>query len=80
MRRTRVIQNPTPQQVGPQKKPVTSADWARLMTNLLERCHRLGVNTTAMQAAYKAGKSEAYLRREGILTLNCIDREYPDRK
>ena len=50
------------------------------MDTLLERCHRLGVNTTAMQAAYQQGKAEAYLRRAGILTPNCIDREYPDLK
>jgi len=50
------------------------------MDKLLERCHRLGVRTTAMQAAYQQGKAEEYLRRAGILTLNCIDREYPDLK
>ena len=60
--------------------PTRPAEWARLMDQLLERAHRLGVNTTAMQTAYQQGKAEVYLRRAGILTPNCIDREYPDLK
>lgn len=76
MNRTRTTQ---PQARVP-RGPNRPAEWARLMDKLLERCHRLGVRTTAMQAAYQQGKAEEYLRRAGILTLNCIDREYPDLK
>lgn len=74
MNRTRVMQAQ-----AARRGPRTPSEWHRLMEQLLERAQKLNVNMTAMRAAYQAGKAEEYLRREGILTLNCIDREYPDR-
>jgi hypothetical protein len=70
-------------QTAPQKVkrgPSDPTGWARLMGQLIERARLVGANTTAMQAALGQGRAEAYLRREGILTPTCIDREYPDLK
>jgi hypothetical protein len=76
MNRTRQLT--APNQQGP-RSPTTSGEWNRLMAHLIERAHRLGRPTSAMQAAYSQGKAEDFLRKASILTPTCIDREYPDK-
>ena len=75
MTRTRSLTDPVRQPRGPK----TPGEWNRLMAQLIERAHRLGKPTHAMQAAYQQGKAEDYLRKASILTPTCIDREYPEK-
>jgi len=75
MTKTRLLQ-PTDQ-----RAPSSPIDWQRLMQIVLTRAEALQDRRLAMlKAAIPTGKTEATLRRMGIICENDILREFPPLK
>ena len=61
------------------KPPKTHDDWHRLMVKAIERASKTkDKRLRGMQAAVAEGKTEAHLRKLGIICLADILREFPD--
>ena len=65
----------------PQKAPTKQTEWARLMQRAIGRAEKAKDRRLAgLRKAQADGKSEALLRRLGIISEEDLSREFPEKK
>lgn len=62
----------------PVREPTTPAEWTALMLAAIRRAEKLQHSALpGLKKALTEGKSEAYLRRMGVIHIGDIERELP---